>query len=107
MLEIDPEDVGEASYGSNCFEASGSEFLVLTDEEADDIWDEQLDNYLDDCVLGELSGISQQYFDKEAWKKDARQDGRGHSVGSYDGGEHKVVLDGVEDAPMFFVYQTN
>ena len=30
------------------------------------------------------------YFDREAWKRDARMDGRGHCLGSYDGGEYEV-----------------
>lgn len=107
MLEIDVEEVNEASYGTNAFEAERSEFLVLTDDEADQVWDEQLDSYLDDCVLGELSEMSQRYFDQEQWKNDARQDGRGHSISGYDGEEHEIVLDGIESAPMFFVYQTN
>lgn len=62
--------------------------IVLTDEEADEMWEEQLDSYLEECVLCELPDWVKHYFDEEAWKKDARMDGRGHSLATYDGHEH-------------------
>ena len=44
-------------------DADDGEYLVLTDDEADEMWDEQLDSYLDECVLPELPEMARNYFD--------------------------------------------
>lgn len=81
------------------------EYLVLTDEEADDAWDEALDSYLDDCVLPGLPEHARHYFDRPAWKRDARFDGRGHSLALYDGEEHAVYDE--EDDTTCYIYRMN
>lgn len=43
------------------------------------------------------------HFDDEAWKRDARMDGRGHSLATYDGHEHYETVDGDE----FYIYRIN
>ena len=47
------------------------------------------------------------YFDDEKWKRDARFDGRGHSLSSYDGAEHyeTVFFDGQNID--FYIYRIN
>tara|TARA_R100000789_G_C2932960_1_gene129732 strand:+ start:126 stop:482 length:357 start_codon:yes stop_codon:yes gene_type:complete len=91
------------SHDGSHFEEGSSEYLVLTDDEANDKWEEALDNYLEECVYPELSDPLKNYFDDEAWKRDARMDGRGHSLSSYDGCEHEEVVGG----GTFYIYQTN
>lgn len=81
----------------------GNDYLVLTDEEADEKWDEALDSYLDDCVYSELPKHYHGYFDEEKWKSDAKMDGRGHSLATYDGHEHYETIDGDE----FYIYKIN
>ena len=93
--------IGDATYDDNRFEAEGSDWLVVTDSEADILWDDYLDSYLDECVLPELPENAQNYFDTEAWKRDARMDGRGHSLSSYDGTEYCETVDG----ESYFIYQ--
>lgn len=85
-LECSLDDIETNSYGT--YEAMGEEWRVMTEEEADEAWEEALDSYLDDCVLPELPETAQRYFDREAWKRDARHDGRGHAIGHYDGYDH-------------------
>ena len=87
----------------NTFEAEGGEYLVVTDEEADELWEESLDSYLEDCIYPELQGNLQIYFDDEAWKVDARYDGRGHSLSSYDGHENYETV----KEETFYIYRTN
>lgn len=70
----------------NRFSYYNEEYLVLTDEEADEEEDRQLDNYIDECL--EIPDDIRPYFDEEKWKRDARMDGRGHIISSYDGCEH-------------------
>lgn len=87
---------------SNCYSANNN-YMVCTDSEADEKWEESLDSYLEECIYPELSGNLAQYFDDEKWKIDERFDGRGHSLSSYDGNENEETVDGV----MYFIYRVN
>jgi len=87
--------------GRNEFTVQGQRYLVVTDEEADELWDEDLENYIDDCILPDVPEPTQSYFDREAWKRDAKMDGRGHSLGRYDGCENEETIDDV----TYYIYQ--
>jgi hypothetical protein len=88
-----------------------SDYLVLTDEEADEKWEESLDNYIEECITPEIDKIAEGQgnlsyyikFDKEMWKRDARFDGRGHSLSSYDGNENEETVNG----QTFYIYRLN
>lgn len=98
-------DVGElevTTYDDSRFETNGEEYWVLTDSEADQAWEESLDNYLEECIYPELPVMARNYFDDEKWKRAARHDGRGHSLSSYDGEEHEVRD---EDGSFLFIYR--
>jgi len=86
-----PADITEESYecyGLKVFSCGRAEYAIGTDEEADEAWDQSLDSYLDDCgLLDSIPENLRGYFDREAWKRDARFDGRGHALSSYDGSE--------------------
>ena len=71
----------------NNFRYYNAEYLVLTDSEADEEEDERLDNFIDECL--EIPDNIRPYFDEEKWKRDARMDGRGHIISSYDGCEYE------------------
>lgn len=73
--------------GGNTLSFGGRDYLVCTDDEADQEQDEELERYIDECILPELADNYKRYFDNEAWKADARHDGRGHALGRYDGNE--------------------
>lgn len=79
------------------------DYLILTDSEADDEHDAQLENYIDEFILPEIPDAYQSYFDNEAWKKDAKQDGRGHCLATYDGHENEENVNG----ETFYIYRTN
>ena len=81
-FQVSPYDDNRVEYGSQ-------EYLVCTDSEAYDLWEESLDSYLEECVYPELQGNLKYYFDDEKWKKDAKMDGRGHSLSGYDGNENE------------------
>ena len=82
------EDITED--GGNRLSYGGREYLVCTDREADEEEDEELDRYIDDCVLSGLNERDRSYFDNEAFKSDCRRDGRGHALNRYDGQEHTI-----------------
>lgn len=91
-----PED---SIYGY--FETADGTYQVLTDNEADDVWDEQLDQYIDDCVLDQLPNHLACYFDDEKFKRDCKFDGRGHTLSPYDGTEHEYMVEG----EWFYIYR--
>ena len=101
-LECNPEELSEERYdhyGMPIFSLGSQEYSVGTDDEADTAWDGELDNYIEECIEPEmkkltLAGNLASYvtFDRDAWKRDARFDGRGHALSRYDGEE--IELDG-------------
>jgi hypothetical protein len=88
---------------NNTFDYYGEEYEVLTDDEADDRWEEELQMYIDECILPEIPEFCQRYFDEEAWKRDARFDGRGHSIARYDGCENEEEVNGT----WYYIYRQN
>lgn len=90
-----------ATWDECCVTLEGLDYLVGTDEEMDEKWDEALESFLDECVLPELSGDLANYFDREAWKRDARYDGRAHSLNRYDGGEQEAEVAG----EIYYIYR--
>lgn len=76
--------------GDDHYTVLGISYLAGTDGEMDTAWDEELDNYLEECVEGSQG----QYFDTEAWKRDARMEGRGHALNRYDGEEDEIEVNG-------------
>lgn len=102
-LTVKMKDIKESSYNECTFEVEGMEFLVLTDEEADEIYDESIENYIEDCILPEIPEELQRYFDEEAFKRDAKMDGRAHYLAGYDGCEYWEDVNGT----TYYIYRTN
>lgn len=96
-LGLDVEDLEVSSYDEKVIGIGSQEYLVVTDSEADELWDEDLENYIDDCL--EIPESIKPYFDREAWKSDARHDGRAHSLSGYDGNEDEITV--YEYTPYF------
>lgn len=102
MFDLTANEIEDiAIEGNNRICVQGIDYLFGTDGEMDKLWDDELDNYLEDCIYPELSGNLAQYFDDEAWKSDARMDGRAHSLNRYDGGEISYSHHGTE----YFAYR--
>ena len=105
-LQIDFEEaqrIEVASYDDCVLEYGREEYLVCTDSEADDKWDAELENYIDECILPEIPEEYRNYFDNNAWKSDAKQDGRGHSLSRYDGDEDEQTVLGT----TYYIYRQN
>ena len=97
------DEIIQSTYNENLFEYGNQEYLVCTDSEADELWEESLDNYLEECIYPELQGNLKNYFDDEKWKQDAKYDGRGHSLNFYDGCEDEETVGG----ETFYIYRRN
>lgn len=81
--EID--DIIEEKNDRWCVQGVG--YLACSDDQMDEYWDEELDNYLEECVYPDLPENMKRYFDDDAWKRDAKMDGRAHSLNRYDSSE--------------------
>lgn len=102
-FNVSEDTITDEGHDTYSCESEPGEYWVLTDEEADQAWDEELERYLDECVLCNIEGPLAQYFDRDAWKRDARHDGRGHCLSDYDSEEHEIKVDGEH----FYIYRVN
>lgn len=101
LFDLSTNDLQDIEIKDTRVTVQGTDYLAGDDDEMDAEWEDSLDNYLDECVLPEAQGDLARYFDREAWKKDARMDGRAHSLNHYDGGEESNTVNGTE----YFIYR--
>lgn len=102
-LGVEPSEIEESGYDENYLTYGKRQYIVVTDSEADRLWEEDLDNYLEECVYPELPENMRNYFDDEKWKHDARMDGRAHNLGRYDGNEYEVKV----NDEWYYIYRQN
>lgn len=98
----------ELSGSTGYLDYGSQEWLVLTDYEADSQWEARLLEYIDDCM--EIPDSVRPYFDEKRWLEDAKIDGRGHTLSSYDGNEWEVEIDTdpeVGDTETYYLYRVN
>lgn len=103
LLDCATEDLWLSKHDNQTVVHDDEEYLVLTDSEADEKWEEALENYIDECIIPEIPDPYKYYFDREKWTDDAKGDGRGHSLSTYDGEEQEETVDGVD----YYIYRTN
>ena len=107
-LDCDRDAIDVSSYDENVLSCGSMEYLVVTDDETDKLWDDALESYIDECILPEMPEHLRNYFDDESWKRDARYDGRGHCLATYDGDENEEdVIDIDGDKVTLYIYRTN
>lgn len=98
MENLTVAEIGDIEIDGHRATVQGTDYLAGTDEEMDEDWDADLENYIEECIIGNMEkGVREtvgRYFDNEAWKSDARQDGRAHSLNRYDGGEYSTTVNG-------------
>ena len=99
ILEVTKELDNIVEGHDNMLSYYNADYYVLTDEEADDMEDRLLDNYIDECL--EIPDDIRPYFDEEKWKSDARMDGRGHIISTYDGCEYEETVEGT----TYYIYR--
>ena len=121
-LECDLDEVDKCSYGENHFDGPGGEYLVCTDDEADEecaeyikqsLWafnasflsgftglPEEVFTALQDKCEGANDTFEQLINDVDGFIEEAiGADGRGHFLSGYDGCENSQ--------DEFFIYRTN
>lgn len=97
---VEALDAGQCAYDDCMFSIGRAEYLVLDESEKETRWDDCLESFLDD---GCIEGADSPYFDREAWKRDARYDGAGHALSGYDGSEIECTV-GKE---WYYIYRVN
>lgn len=101
------DDIGEALYGSNCYEYGEQEYKILTYNEATDEEYECVKNTIKDCYLLDFYKDNKDnpainYIDVEQWIDDWCNN-RGQNIASYDGYEHEEIVNG----KTYYIYRTN
>lgn len=101
----EPEEIEEPGWDrtGNTLKIGRAEYLVLTEDEADDAAREYLIDMLDDVY--EIPSAIRPYLDEDRWADDAIQiDGRGHTLAGYDGNEDEQ--EDPETGITFYIYRT-
>ena len=102
LEHTDVKEMRTCEYDDTCIVLNnGEEYQVLTNDEADEEWERNLDSYIDECL--EIPDHVKPYFDEDKWKDDARIDGRGHSINHYDGTEEEEEVNGT----TYYIYRRN
>lgn len=96
---VAPEDIDVSTYDDCEMSYGSADYLVLDKDEAEERWNQSLEDYIDELILPEIPETYRNYFDVEAWKRDARLDGRGHALASYDSEENY--------SRGYFIYRIN
>ena len=92
------EDITHEEYCRYFY--SGMSYLICTNAEADKLWDEDLEIYIDECL--EIPKNIINYFDREAWKSNTRRNNsRRNFLARYDGNEDKKDVDGI----TYYIYR--
>lgn len=98
------EDINELDIGTDTVHINGEDIYVLTDGEADDLADEMLDSYIDECILDQIPEQYQYYFDSEKFKEDViYYDGRAQQLSAYDGNEYEYSVNDTD----YYIYRWN
>lgn len=85
------------------YEDNAGEYIVLTDEEADQMTKDYAQNYIDDCILPEVPEYIHKYLDTEKMLDEFGDTSeRGSALASYDGNESEIKT----DAGTFYIYRT-
>lgn len=97
MFDLSEDDLQDIVINDTNVHIQGIDYIAGTDDEMEEEYDKELDSYIDECVFpgGNNSNTTlERYFDREAFKRDARIDGRAHSLNRYDGGEEYATING-------------
>lgn len=100
-LHLDEWDRDISVYRGTDLQMGSKWWLVMTDSEAEAAWEERLRSYIDDAL--EIPDSVRPYFDEEKWIADAKVDGRGYTLSSYDGEENNEVVDDT----TYYIYRQN
>lgn len=71
-----------------------AKWVCYTDEEADEAFEDALDYHIEEIIFPEIPEMYHTYFDTDRWKDAAKYEGRGATLGKYDGQQDELDYDG-------------
>lgn len=100
-------DIIEAKYGDYNYEYGNQEYLVMTNDEADDHERERVESIIQECYIDVYSREMKDnpiihYIDLDRWIDDWCKD-RGNNIASYDGREYYKEVNG----ETYYIYRIN
>jgi hypothetical protein len=99
------KDISEEDYynmiGECFYEYHYERYYVLTNSEADYVFDVEFKYYLEEVIYPYIPKYLHNYFDEYQYKKDLLLDGRGFIIAKYDGKENDVFINN----RVFFIYR--
>lgn len=104
-LDITPKEASEGitEDAYNYYTYGSQEYLVLTDDEADDKEYEYVKSTIEDCYLPDIKDSPAVYYiDIEKWTLDWCNN-RGQNIASYDGKENEEKVNSI----TYYIYRTN
>jgi len=94
--------VSESDSKGWLLEWGNYEYYVLTNDEADDLYREHLDNLFEDTVLTQIPEHLQIYIDKNQWLDDTiGNSSRAEELADYDSIENDIIIGG----KVFYIYR--
>ena len=100
FLGCDVDDIETTETEHRYSTAEGEEYDVLTDTQADNIYSDRFDDFVDECIICDIPDHLRIYFDRELYKKDTLiSETRGHLL-SIDNGENEQNHNG----ETFYIY---
>ena len=101
----------ETSSGA-IFASDAEEYSVMDEDSAGEMFQDMLDQYIEDCILSEIPEHLHYYFDFDSFKSDVEiNDGRGPTMAPYDGHEHEYFIPNPDDGQYphiaHYVYRIN
>jgi hypothetical protein len=103
------EEIDESCDGDSLeCDSEPGRYLVCDDGEADERFEQHIDEQIDETVLPEIPEAYREYFDREQYTSDQVDNinaggGRGAALASYDSQEHEVKIDG----EFYFIYRVS
>jgi hypothetical protein len=91
FLGVDVDEIAEFDERIGwCLSYGNERYIVVNEKERDEVARENLESYIDECVLYQFPDYLRHYFDEERFIRDAIEaDGYGHYISTYGGEEHK------------------
>lgn len=103
VFNLCEDDLSDVDINDTRVTVQGIDYIAGTDDEMDRECEEQLESYVDECVLPDVPENLRFYFDTKKFIDDVmRQDGRASTLNRYDGGEEEATINGT----TYYIYRS-
>lgn len=96
-------DIKKSKYSPHTYCYGEEEYLVMTDEEANNLFEEELDNFICEVMYTEIPEQYHKYINIELYKEDEKSVGRENYLANYDCNEGIEVVNNTN----YYIYRRN